>query len=288
MERVVARDLLKSPLVNEGKNKMTGQSTNSLVNRSKELELLMTQIDTIAENVCNEAQDKGNDGLDNGSPGSQVSCSKRMKTNDTARESAQKKTERTILETEKFRALIAEPPGEDLVMHNVVLQNMTLADNMVVPVSSDVVGVANVGLSDDNFFHLMCHVDNALIAEIEKGKFVKLEKMIPKDKRSRSDSNRLEWIQNEGSTYLAPVSDRVSKISNYRKWEQAFRVYATIYCGANPQRSREIWQYVTVISTAASSFVWENVYAYDITFRHLMAFNPAHSWAVTYNQMWNI
>ena len=81
---------------------------------------------------------------------------------------------------------------------------------------------------------------------------------------------------------------RDNKIGSFRKWEQAFRAYATIYCGANPQRAKEIWQYITVINTAASSFLWDNVYNYDITFRHLMAFNPQHSWAITYNHMWNL
>ena len=61
-----------------------------------------------------------------------------------------------------------------------------------------------------------------------------------------------------------------------------------IYCGANPHRSKEIWQYITVINTAASSYLWDNIYNYDITFRHLMAFNPSRSWVVTYNQMWNL
>ena len=51
---------------------------------------------------------------------------------------------------------------------------------------------------------------------------------------------------------------------------------------------KEIWQYITVINTAASSYTWDNVYNYDIMFRHLMAFNPQRSWAVTYNQMWNL
>ena len=55
-----------------------------------------------------------------------------------------------------------------------------------------------------------------------------------------------------------------------------------------PQRSREIWQYVSVINTAAASYSWENVANYDYTFRHLMEFNPSRSWATTYNQMWNL
>ena len=36
------------------------------------------------------------------------------------------------------------------------------------------------------------------------------------------------------------------------------------------------------------SYNWDNVYNYDIVFRQLMEFNPNRSWAVTYNQMWNL
>ena len=177
---------------------------------------------------------------------------------------------------EKYKALIADPAGEKIIQTS----NVKLGQH-----PRQVVGD---GLSDDDFFHLTCHIDASLMEKIEKEEFVELDKLLPKDKRKRTEDNRLEWIQSEGGTFLAPVNDRMNRINGFQKWEQAFRVYATIYCSANPDRSREIWQYVSVINTAASSFIWENVYEYDITFRHFMAFNPSHSWAVTYNQMWNI
>ena len=127
------------------------------------------------------------------------------------------------------------------------------------------------------FFHLMCHIDPNLIHKIEKGEFVELEKLLPKDKMgAKTEENRLEWVQRDGGTFLVPAL-RDNKIGSYRRWEQPFRAYATIYCGANPQRSKEIWQYITVINTAASSYTWENVYNYNITFRHFMAFNPQRS-----------
>ena len=148
------------------------------------------------------------------------------------------------------------------------------------------------GLSDDDFFHLTCFIDPGLILKIEKGEFVELEKLLPRDRNSFTKGggteNRLEWVQRDGSTYLVAVGNKDHKITGIRRWEQAFRVYATIYCAANPQRAKEIWQYIAVINTAASAYVWDNVYNYDITFRHLMAFNPNRSWAVTYNQMWNL
>ena len=98
----------------------------------------------------------------------------------------------------------------------------------------------------------------------------------------------MEWIHQDGKTFLAPVVSKVGKITNVNKWDQAFRIYATIYCGANPSRSKEIWQYVSIIHTAANSFIWDNVASYDYTFHHLMEFNPQRSWATTYTQMWNL
>ena len=54
-----------------------------------------------------------------------------------------------------------------------------------------------------------------------------------------SDDTRLELISQDGSTFLAPLSDREHKILGI-KWDQAFRVYPTIYCGENHTRFQEI------------------------------------------------
>ena len=37
-----------------------------------------------------------------------------------------------------------------------------------------------------------------------------------------------------------------------------------IYCIVNPNRTREIWQYISIINTASMSYNWKNVYNYDI------------------------
>ena len=184
-------------------------------------------------------------------------------------EQARSRAERTLLEAEKFKATV-EPlqTGND----------------------KDLSHILNIGsgVSDDDFFHLTCHIEPSLIHKIEKGEFVELEKLLPKDRfRNHKEEGRLEWVQRDGGTFLV-LAQKDNKIGGFRRWEQAFRAYATIYCVANPHRAKEIWQYITVINTAASSYVWDNVYNYDITFRHLMAFNPQRSWAITYNQMWNL
>ena len=194
---------------------------------------------------------------------------------DSGLDKVAKRTDRMILEAEHFKAAIATPPEgtSDLVLSRQFGQGC--------------------GLSDDELFHLTCHIDKNTQDKIEHGDFVDLEKLVPKDRlfggSSGDGSPRLEWVQKDGQTFLTPAnSDKNIKITSFRKWEQAFRMYATIYCGANPSRAREIWQYISVINTAASSYVWDNVYNYDIIFRHLMAYNPQRSWSKTYNQMWNL
>ena len=90
---------------------------------------------------------------------------------------------KVVIEAEKFRASIADPdPG-------------MLAINDVIP---------NIGsrVSDDDFFHLTCHIDPNLTHKIEKGEFVELEKLLPKDKLGRNEESRLEWVQHDGGLSL--------------------------------------------------------------------------------------
>ena len=229
--------------------------------------------------------------------------------------------EQAIVEAEKYKAAIEKPPGRDFNVYQPIMQNSNMTttleqfntgkfsggnDNVVVihppqsdqsvsvsRDSADVRQVVGSGLSDDDFFHITCHIDDNLKRKIENGEFVDLDKLLPKDngtlhgRINMSSETKLEWVQSEGSTYLVPAKS-VSKVNCFCRWEQAFRMYATIYCTKNPSRAREIWQYISVINTASMSYNWENVYNYDIVFRQLMEFNPKRSWAVTYNQMWNL
>ena len=143
-------------------------------------------------------------------------------------------------------------------------------------------------LDDDEFFHITCHVDRNLAVRIERGEYVDLEKLLVKDRYRQRDDERLEFVNKEGHTFLAPVSDREPKINGIRRWEQAFRIYAAIYSKANPERSAEIWQYVYTINSAASNYIWENVAYYDFTFRQMMGLHPRRSWAKIFNQLWNM
>ena len=169
---------------------------------------------------------------------------------------ARTRANRLILEAEQYRAKVEAPKGMSAL--------------------------------DDEFFHISCHIDPNLKSKIENGEFVELEKLLPRNNFD-NDDDRMELVNREGQIYFVSAnSNRDNKIKNVRRWEQAFRVYAAIYSAANPHRSHEIWQYVYVINSAASCYVWEEVAQYDYMFRQLMSRNPGRSWAVTYTQMWQM
>ena len=189
---------------------------------------------------------------------------------------AKETTDKILLDAERFKASLVAPPKGMLPMS--IDSNIELLRKLD---------------NDDDFFHVSCHIDPVFKSKIEKGECVDLEKLLPKAKSTGggmgmlNDSSKLELMIKDGHPYFGQ-SPSEFKINGVRKWDQAFRIYATIYTQANPHRSSEIWQHVNIIHTAANSYHWENVAYYDYMFRQLMASKPWRSWAKTYTQGWNI
>ena len=73
-----------------------------------------------------------------------------------------------------------------------------------------------------------------------------------------NEGTAVQLFTKNGQAYFAPP-DSDKRINGIKRWDQAFRVYATIYTQANPERSSKIWQYVHVIHTAAATYNWNNV-----------------------------
>ena len=192
---------------------------------------------------------------------------------------AREYADKLILDAERYKASLAAPRG-----------NYTGNDILVSEFPRTECNPSMDNDNDDDFFHLTCHIEPSLRANIEKGEFVDLEKLLPKTKfpHRMGDDNRMEMVNHDGVTYFVPATDKDSSINGIKKWDQAFRVYAAIYCKSNPARSAEIWQYIYTIHTAAGAFQWDNVAWYDYTFRQLMAVKPHRSWAKTYTQFWNL
>ena len=198
---------------------------------------------------------------------------------------ARQKADKLVLDAERFKATVNTPPGEQMFYQAPQpLHNMTGMGQAYNTVEIE----RNLALNDDDFFHVTCHVDASLRNKIERGEYVDLERLLPKQKKSMGfEDNRMNLIHKDGQVYVVPMSSN-NRISGIRKWEQAFRIYAAIYSQANPSRAAEIWQYVHTINVAASGYTWDNVSSYDVTFRHLMSQNPARSWSKIYSQMWSM
>ena len=109
---------------------------------------------------------------------------------------AREMAEQNLLVAEKHQASVEQPAGEQIIK-------------------------VGQGVSDDDFFHLMCHVDPNLIRKIEAGEFVDLDKLLPREKLSgnggrQSDENRLEWVHRDGDMFLVPAN-KESKINGFRR-----------------------------------------------------------------------
>ena len=203
-----------------------------------------------------------------------------------------------LLQAEKFKARVEAPKGNYQKFSDMLLpydydelRAKFVRPEGLAPLNREILLLRNFD-QDDEFFHVTSQIDPSLKTKIEKGEFIELEKLLPKDRSmGRNDelNKQLYQLITQGtSSYLDPPVPKNGKISNIRKWDQAFRVYAAIYTNANPGRASEIWQYIYVIHTAAAANPWDNVYFYDINFRELMASKPWRSWGKTYTQGWNM
>ena len=77
-------------------------------------------------------------------------------------------------------------------------------------------------------------------------------------------------------------------ITNFSRWEQAFKVYSDIYSRAYPHRSAELIQYCHVIHSISMQYIWENVYDYDRDFRMHIARHPGQNWSIILQQAWSM
>ena len=120
-----------------------------------------------------------------------------------------------VIDAEQFKAAVAKPTGMSQEIEQII---KSIYDNQ-----------------DDNFFHLTCHVDTSLHQHIEVGLYIDLDRLLPKNHTQLMNPDQcMQFVNHEGAIFWVPV-DREVKINGISKWDQAFRVYAAIYCKANPQ-----------------------------------------------------
>ena len=191
----------------------------------------------------------------------------------------EEKTRRMIQEAENAKARIFTTPGKNNYSQSEINEGEFCERPTPVQSASAII--------DENYIIVGAHVDELTIAKIERGEYVDFGKLIPRDRVIAEDDGRMEMQVREGRTYWVPVST-ATNISNFTKWEQAFRVFSNIYCKANAHRAAELIEYNHVIHTIAMTYTWENVYTYDKEFRLHMSRYPHRSWAIILQQAWSL
>ena len=140
---------------------------------------------------------------------------------------------------------------------------------------------------DEDYSMMVGHIDGSLRMKILNSEYIDFVKLLPKDKIASDDEIRMELVNKNGMSYWVSA-DKEGSISSFQKWEQAFKIFSRIYTEKYPNRSTELIQYNYIISSAATSFVWDNVYAYDRDFRMHISKFPNRSWGVILQQAWTM
>ena len=142
---------------------------------------------------------------------------------------------------------------------------------------------------DQEYMVIGGHLDSNLQERLINFEYVDFSRLIPCDRVNKLEDNRFELVMRGGSTFFAPVADRdCTNISNFSRWEQAFRIYSNVLTKVYPAKASELIQYNHTIYTAALTFTWENVYHYDKEFRMHISKFPQRSWSVILQQAWSM
>ena len=133
---------------------------------------------------------------------------------DHAAETGRDVAARQILEAEHFKADVTQPRGNDFWSLN---NSHTLPGQFKGLNVGEGQQISQNVIDDDEFLHVSCHVDKVLTEHVERGEYVDFDKLLMKEKYRRGrDEDRLEFVNHEGHTYLAPVQNN-AKINGVRK-----------------------------------------------------------------------
>ena len=191
--------------------------------------------------------------------------------------SAQERADQLVREAEAAKAHIFPTEGNvNTEVHDSILPSVGESGNFQF-----------IAKMDQDYQVVGGHVDDLTKQKIIKGEYVDFSKLLPKDRILVEEEGRMELVIRNGKTFWVPVSESVS-INNFRKWEQAFRIFVNIYTRQFPQRFSELIEYNHIIHSIASVYTWENVYSYDKEFRLHLSRHPERSWSVILQQAWSM
>ena len=107
---------------------------------------------------------------------------------------------------------------------------------------------------DENYLVIGRHVNAILQQKIINHEYIDFACLLPKGRNNVSEGdNQMELVNRGGSTFFMQVADKeTTGITNFSRWEQAFRIFSNIYTWAYPGRASQLIQYNFVIYTTST------------------------------------
>ena len=169
----------------------------------------------------------------------------------------EERAERYICEAKKSKARMFQAPGKEPPYYD----QQQILPNLLDPVP--VLNSVHQRVSDEPDLHVLrsqlhmamideeydsvsVHVDQVLKEKIEKGEYVDLARLLPKDRVQAiddADKQTLQLYHKDGQTFYAPPVSQGVAISSYGKWDKAFRIFSNIYLEKYPNRALELNEY---------------------------------------------
>ena len=143
---------------------------------------------------------------------------------------------------------------------------------------------------DEEYKMVAAHIDRKTRQQIINHEYLGFSRLLPRSRLGMMDEDQsmLQLVNRGGVAGLVSVSNRATAINSYSKWEQAFRVFSDIYTQHYPSRATELIQYNHTIHTASQSYIWDNVYMYDMEVRKHMEAHPSRNWGIILSMAWTM
>ena len=279
------------PAGEERGEKRNSSSSEGLIDTSDEMMDIAEQIDNnlslIAEQTRRQQENRQEEGRDRFYERRPLAGGSRDdggETRMTDEELAKKRADDLVRQAEAGKAKILEVAGKDPFLTNRSQHEANDLRSGRVFMNDH-----HPALIDEDYLVVGNHVEENIRERIENGEYVDFARLLPRDRLLMEEDNRMEIVNRNGKTFFVPATDQdTNSITNFSRWEQAFRVFSNIYTRRYPERSAELIQYNHIIHTAALTFTWENVYLYDRDFRLHLARYPRRSWSVILQQAWTM
>lgn len=190
-------------------------------------------------------------------------------------------------EDEETKRLMAEQESKerrDRILLDAELHRAQLLKPGILPPS------LNHLIFDAQHKSLGSHVDRATELKIIRGEFIDLQDLLVRRKSTRGGKLNKPVMRmiNDGTNTRWVEEANDSLINSYPKWEEAFEIYASIYIRGNPEKAQDLYDYKFTIRDAANTYIWDNVYEYDIEFRlHIERCKNRRRWSAKLDYEWS-